>query len=52
LGLIEQTLKGHTTGVNSVSFSPDGQRIVSTSGDGIKVWSLETGKVETNYNEN
>ena len=34
-----QTLKGHTHYVNSVAFSPDGQRIVSGSWDKtVKIW--------------
>ncbi len=38
------TLKGHTSGVNSVAFSPDGKRIVSDSGDNtVKVWDADTG---------
>ena len=33
------TLTGHTKVVKSVAFSPDGQRIVSSSGDGtVKTW--------------
>ena len=42
------TLKGHSSGVTSVSFSPDGKRIVSGSKDNtLKVWdisSLDTSK--------
>ena len=42
------TFKGHSKAVNSVSFSPDGKRIVSGSGDKtLKVWdisSLDTSK--------
>jgi WD40 repeat protein len=35
------TLKGHSGSVTSVSFSPDGKRIVSGSGDDtLKVWDL------------
>jgi WD40 repeat protein len=37
--------------VISVSFSPDGLRIISASDDGIKIWNLETGKVEKNYSD-
>ena len=34
-----QTLTGHTARVNSVAFSPDGQRIVSGSSDNtLKIW--------------
>ena len=35
------TLRGHTGGVTSVCFSPDGTRLVSTSVDNtVKVWDL------------
>ena len=38
-------LRGHTNGVNSCSFSPDGKLILSSSyGDGtIRIWDVETG---------
>ena len=37
------TLKGHSGGVTSVSFSPDGKRIVSGSGDNtLKVWDISS----------
>ncbi|MEO1995800.1 MAG: serine/threonine-protein kinase [Planctomycetaceae bacterium] len=39
------TLKGHTNDVLSVSFSPDGKRIVSGSKDDtVIVWNAETGQ--------
>ncbi len=35
----------HSSGVNSVAFSPDGKKIVSGSHDGtIKIWSVASGK--------
>ena len=41
-----RTLKGHTSFVLSVAFSPDGKRIASVSGDKtLKIWDAETGKV-------
>ena len=37
------TLKGHTDFVFSVSFSPDGKRIVSGSDDNtLKVWNISS----------
>jgi WD40 repeat protein len=48
-GLIEKILKNNTYIVNSVSFSPDGLRLISVSGNGIKIWNLETGIVEKKY---
>ena len=37
-------MKGHTGGVNSVVFSPDGKKIVSGSWDcTIRVWDSENG---------
>jgi len=40
----QRTLKGHTGGVLSVAFSPDGKRLVSGSYDGgLKVWDAQTG---------
>jgi WD40 repeat protein len=37
------TLKGHTRGVYSVSFSPDGKRIVSGSDDKtVKIWDISS----------
>jgi WD40 repeat protein len=41
-GTQKEKLKGHTSTVNIVRFSPDAQRIASASEDGtIKLWSLE-----------
>ena len=34
-----------------MSFSPDGLSLISGEKSGIKIWNLETGKVETNYSE-
>ena len=37
------TLKGHSDAVTSVSFSPDGKRIVSGSDDKtVKVWDISS----------
>jgi len=38
-------LKGHTAGVSSVTFSPDGKRLASAGGDNtVKVWEAQTGQ--------
>ena len=40
-----QTLQGHTSGVRSVAFSPDGKRIVSGSIDNtLKIWDAVSGE--------
>jgi WD40 repeat protein len=40
----ECTLRGHTKGVRSVAYSPDGKQIVSGSFDNtVKVWDSQTG---------
>jgi WD40 repeat protein len=40
----KQTLKGHTDGVSSVCFSPDGKRILTGRGDSTaKVWDTDKG---------
>jgi len=38
------SLEGHSEWVNSVAFSPDGQRVVSGSRDGtVKIWDVTSG---------
>ena len=39
----QQNLTGHTGGVFSVAYSPDGRRIVSGGGE-LKVWDAESGE--------
>ena len=39
------TLSGHTSGVNSASYSPDGQHIVTASRDyTVRIWDAATGR--------
>ena len=41
---LSKTLNGHTWEVTSISFSPDGSKIVSGSGDKtVKIWDAHTG---------
>jgi serine/threonine protein kinase len=45
------TLKGHTSMVQAIAISPDGQLIASGSNDNnIKLWQLTTGKLLRNFN--
>ncbi|KIJ42926.1 hypothetical protein M422DRAFT_170420, partial [Sphaerobolus stellatus SS14] len=43
---MELTLTGHQAGINSVSFSPERERVVSGSNDQtIRIWNAHTGKL-------
>ncbi|MBW4479278.1 MAG: AAA-like domain-containing protein [Tolypothrix brevis GSE-NOS-MK-07-07A] len=47
----QNRLEGHSRGVSSVTFSPDGKTLASTSSDKtIKLWNLETKKEITTLN--
>jgi len=44
-GPLIRTLAGHSDYVNGVAVTPDGQRVVSTSGDKtLKVWDINSGR--------
>src|SRR5262249_1334332 len=48
-GTLIRTLTGHTDGVRSVAWSPDGAQIASGSSDRtIKIWDVETGDLVKN----
>ncbi|MBW4636108.1 MAG: serine/threonine protein kinase [Iphinoe sp. HA4291-MV1] len=44
---LKTTLTGHTSLVYSVAISPDGKTLVSGSGETIKIWNLQTGKLKS-----
>ena len=42
-----RTLEGHTEGINSVVFSPDGKTLASGSEDDtLRVWDVHTGETQ------
>ncbi len=50
LGTVFYTYHGHTNGVTSVTWSPDGKRIASGSHDDtVQVWETATGEHVINY---
>jgi len=44
-GEVLHRLTGHNDTVRDLAISPSGKRLVSSSGDGIKVWQPQTGKL-------
>jgi WD40 repeat protein len=44
-GLLQKTLIGHSDSVYSVSWSPDGKRLATASGDNtVKIWNVSSGE--------
>ena len=39
-----RTLRGHTSWIGRIAWSPDGHMLASPSNDGIRLWDAETGK--------
>lgn len=45
-GKLVRSFEGHTRGIGSVAFTPDGRKAISASRDGtIKIWRVETGEL-------
>src|SRR5262249_33681099 len=38
--------RGHRSGIVVLAFSPDGRRLASESWEGIRIWNVQTGKLE------
>ena len=46
-GQLQRELKGHGNGVNSVAFSPNGERLASGSKDNtVHIWDAATGQLQ------
>lgn len=51
-GELLMTGEGHSDWLSSVEFHPNGQRLVSGSGDGtVRVWDLQQGRCEAVFPE-
>ena len=47
-GVMKACLEGHTHGVTSVSYCPDGNYIISGAGDGsVRIWNAHTRAIIT-----
>src|SRR5205823_3635741 len=43
-GRVIQTFSGHKDRIGLIVFSPDGECLASSSGQGIRLWQIATGK--------
>jgi len=43
-GPLIKTVRLHTDSINAIAITPDGQKVVSSSDNTLKVWDLKTGK--------
>lgn len=48
-GATKLTYSAHTLNVWTAAWSPDGRKITSASGDGVRVWDASTGKTVLRY---
>ena len=46
-GTVQFTLSGHTAGVRTVAWNPDGTKILTSNYESVKIWSAETGALLT-----
>ncbi len=48
-GKIVKTFRGHTGPIDGVRFASEGQRIVSSGPDGLKIWNVQTGELLASF---
>jgi WD40 repeat protein len=47
-----RTLNGYTSGINAVTFSPDGRHLVSGAFNGeVRLWDVESGEARGEFDE-
>src|SRR5262249_43552464 len=48
-GIAFTTLRGHAAAVTGVAYLPGGETLISSGGDGVRTWDVETGKQRAHY---
>lgn len=48
-GALLRTLRGHNSPISDVKYTVNGERIVSSASDGVKVWDAQTGALLTSH---